>query len=153
MVFVRDEGSHFDAPLDTVWRFLSEPSAHSEAHRHRATRRRSLAENSGEYSWVQDFDGAPTRFTMRWTAFPPVGVAYRVLEGPFTGSTFFLFYVPHGPRTEVVVAGEFVSPTLEERNVRSAVDRFFSVEFEQDGAAIAALGRASGEDRARPDRD
>ncbi len=32
--------------------------------------------------------------------------------------------------------GEFVSPTIPEGSVADAVGRFFSVEFEQDGAAI-----------------
>lgn len=143
MVFLRDEGSLFDAPLDTVWQFVSSGPKHSEAHRHRATERRTLSGNSGEYTWEQDFGGKSERFTMRWTTSYPVGIAYEVLEGPFAGSRFFLYYVPRGRQTEVVVVGEFVSPTLPESEVGAAVDRFLSTEFEQDRAAIEALAHGS----------
>lgn len=136
MVFIRDEGSRFAAPLDRVWKLVSSGPIHSAAHGHRATVRRSLPGNAGEYSWEQDFDGASTRFMMRWTAFPPVGVAYDVLEGPFSGSRFFLYYIPRGDETEVVVVGEFVSSILPPEQIRPAVERFFSVEFDQDSAAL-----------------
>ena len=141
MVFLRDEGSVVDAPLDIVWEFVSSGPKHSEAHHHRASVRRTLPGTSGEYSWEQDFDGKAERFTMRWTAFPPVGIAYEVLEGPFAGSRFFLYYAPRGHQTEVAVVGEFVSPSLHEHEVGPAVDRFFSIEFEQDRAAIERLAR------------
>lgn len=143
MVFVLDTGSLFDAPLDTVWQFVSSGGNHSEAHRHRAPDRRPGPGNSGEYSWEQDFDGRSVRFTMRWTVFPPVGIAYEVLEGPFTGSRFFLYYIPRGARTEVVIAGEFVSPTLAQDEIEPAIGRFFATEFDQDRTAIEALARES----------
>ena len=149
MVFLRDEGSVFDAPLDTVWRFVSSRDLHAAAHRHRRVRRRRLSGNSGRYSWLQPFDGRSVRFTMRWTAFPPVGIAYDVLEGPFTGSRFFLFYRPKGNRTAVSVAGEFVSPSLPAEKVPAAVGRFFAKEFEQDQAGI----RAARKDDVPEDRD
>lgn len=141
MVFVHDAGGVFGAPLDTVWEFVSSGETHSTAHRHRNTSRKRLPGDSGEYSWEQDFDRQNVRFTMRWTVYPPVGIVYEVLEGPFTGSKFFLYYVPRGAQTEVVVAGEFVSPTLETKELASAVDRFFATEFEQDRAGIEAFVR------------
>jgi hypothetical protein len=136
MVFVRDEGSVFDVPLDEVWRFVGSGDHHSDAHRHRTTTRERLGEQAGQYSWEQEFDGEAVRFTMRWTSFHPLGVAYDVLEGPFAGSRFFLYYTPTGTRTAVGVIGEFVSPTLAEDQIAAAVDRFFSKEFEQDHAAM-----------------
>ena len=36
MVFVRDEGSVFEAPIDVVWEFVGSGDAHSIAHRHSA---------------------------------------------------------------------------------------------------------------------
>lgn len=143
MVFVRDEGSVFDAPLDEVWTFVGSRDHHSAAHAHRRTERRALAEHVGQYSWEQEFDGGAVRFSMRWTAFAPLGVAYEVLEGPFAGSKFFLYYEPIGARTRVAVVGEFVSPTLPAGEIEPAVRRFFEREFEQDHAAIRRdLGRA-----------
>ncbi len=136
MVFVRDEGSVFDAPLEVVWDFFGSGPEHSRAHRHRNVARERLSERSGSYTWEQDFRGAPTCFDMRWTSFPPVGLGYDVVGGPFVGSTFFLYYTPQGDRTGVAVVGEFVSPTLPASEVAAAVDEFFSLEFAQDSAAI-----------------
>lgn len=136
LVFLRDEGSVFDAPLDVVWDFVGSRDEHSQAHRHRDVRRERLSENSGRYSWIQDFLGRPEPFTMRWTSFAPVGLAYDVLEGPFAGSRFFLYYTPQGGRTAVTIVGEFTSPTIPAPDLAAAVDRFFSLEFEQDHAAI-----------------
>ncbi len=146
MVFVRDSDSRFAASLDTVWEFLSSGTLHSEAHGHRSSQRTRLSDRSGEYSWEQTFEGAPVRFTMRWTSYPPLGLAYDVTEGPFAGSRFFLLYEPHGATTLVEVVGEFVSPTVRPDELEAAVRRFFSLEFDQDSAAlerwIAARGRS-----------
>jgi hypothetical protein len=138
VVFVRDEGSVFEAPIAAVWRFVGSGNHHSEAHRHRKVRRRQLPGNAGRYSWEQDFLGRPERFTMSWVSYHPVGVAYRVLAGPFAGSRFFLYYLPRGRRTGVAVVGDFVSPTIPDAEIPAAVDRFFSLEFEQDRTAIEA---------------
>ena len=142
MVWIRDEGGRFDAPLPLVWEFVGSGDGHSRAHLHRESRRTRLSDHSGEYSWVQEFGGREERFTMRWTAFPPVGIVYEVREGPFSGSSFFLYYTPRGEATEVSIVGEFVSPTLPPEEVEPAVLRFFSVEFDQDGAGIGELARS-----------
>ena len=144
MVFVHDAGSVFDVPLDDVWAFVGSGDHHSDAHLHRDNTRERLTERSGRYAWEQTFDGVPTRFTMRWTSFHPVGIAYDVLEGPFSGSKFFLYYIPMGARTGVGVIGEFISPTLPEATIGEAVDRFFSTEFEQDHAAMLRDRSTSG---------
>jgi hypothetical protein len=136
MVFIRDEGSVLRASSEEIWEFFSSGKEHSDAHRHRRVRRRRLSGNSGRYSWEQDFEGTPTRFTMRWTAFPPLGLEYEVVEGPFTGSRFFLFYEPMGNHTAVSVVGEFVSPTIPGEGVEASVRRFFELEFKQDSTAI-----------------
>jgi hypothetical protein len=139
MVFVRDEGSVYNAPLEEVWRFLSSSDEHTLAHRHRNVSRKALPGNSGEYSWEQDFEGKPERFTMRWVAFPHFGIGYDVLEGPFIGSKFFAYYRPRGTKTRVTIVGDFVSPTIPAPRIETAVLGFFAKEFEQDSAAIAAM--------------
>lgn len=146
MVYLRDDGGVFDAPIDLVWEFVGSGDGHSRAHRHRATTRRRDAEGHGTYSWEQEFLGRPELFTMRWHALPPLGIAYEVLAGPFEGSRFFLYYTPMGERTGVTLVGDWVSPTLPESEVPAAVDRFFALEFEQDGTAVRDLARQ----RAKP---
>lgn len=152
MVFLRDDRDVFDVPIDAVWEFVSSGDHHSEAHHHRDWGRQPIRENSGEYSWEQEFDGAPTRFTMRWTSFYPLGVAYEVLAGPFTGSKFFLYYQSKGSKTAVTVVGEFVSPTLGPGELPAAIDRFFAREFEQDNAAMVrdAVAKARRGSTGRP---
>jgi hypothetical protein len=141
MVFLRDEGDVFEATLDEVWRFVGSGEPHSRAHEHRGVRRHRLSENSATYSWVQDFGGRPARFTMRWVAFVPRGVAYEVLAGPFEGSKFFLYYTPNGSRTGVSVVGEFTSKTIPAHRLEASVNRFFAVEFDQDRLALRARTR------------
>lgn len=141
MVFLRDEGGVFDAPLEVVWEFLGSGDPHAAAHKHRATQRDRGTGGHGTYSWEQEFLDRPTRFTMRWHALAPLGIAYEVLEGPFEGSRFFLYYTPMGARTGVTIVGEWVSPTLPTAAIPAAVDRFFALEFEQDGAAVRELAR------------
>jgi hypothetical protein len=141
-VFLRDDGV-FDVPLDRVWDFVGSGTPHQQAHRHRGVRRRRLTPTSGQYSWEQPFRGATVRFTMRWTAFVPVGLAYEVLEGPFSGSKFFLSYRPEGQRTRVSVVGSFTSPDIPATSLASAVRRFFATEFEQDADAMRSFGRTA----------
>ena len=142
MVFVRDEGSVYNAPLEVVWKFLSSDAQHSQAHGHRNAVGKELSANSGEYRWEQDFEGKAEPFTMRWTAFPLFGIAYEVLEGPFVGSKFFVYYRPRGNKTRVTIVGDFVSPSIPPLRLETSVLAFFAREFEQDSPAIAAMAAA-----------
>lgn len=150
MVFVRDEGSLFHASLDDVWKFVGSGEPHSKAHGHTGTRRTPLEGNAGVYSWEQSFRGRPERFTMRWQSYHPLGLAYDVLEGPFSGSHFFLYYEPGGAVTRVSVVGEFVSPSIPEHELAEAVAAFLDLEFEQDRAAIEGEIRAAESGGGRP---
>ena len=149
MVFLRDEGSVFNASLEEVWAFLDSGPAHSDGHHHTRVRRERRSDASGVYSWEIPFRGVPTEFTMRWTVYPPLGIVYEVLAGPFAGSTFFLYYTPLGTRTGVTVVGDFRSPTLPESETAGAVEEFFAREFEEDFAAIVDW-RRSRSSRATP---
>jgi len=90
---------------------------------------------------------------MRWRSFHPLGIAYEVLEGPFTGSRFFIVYEPRGPSTGVSVYGEFASPTIPEENLGPAVGGFFDLEFEQDRAALEAAAGGRPGSRVGADED
>ena len=141
MVFWRDEGSVFEAPLDQVWEFLDDPEGHTRAHEHTEVSRERTGPETGTYSWRQPFEGVPTRFTMRWRSFHPLGIAYDVVEGPFDGSRFFLYYLPLGSRTGIAIVGEFRSPTLGAAELPAALDRFFAKEFDQDRQRIESRTR------------
>jgi hypothetical protein len=149
VVHVADGGSVFDASVAEVWAYLGSRFDHQKAHGHTAVVRR-LGKGTGLYSWIQPFEGRPTRFTMRWRSYHPLGIAYRVERGPFAGSAFFLYYTPTGRRTAVTVVGEFVSPTLPSARVAAAVRRFFAKEFVQDRVGLRQhRARARGSDGRR----
>lgn len=141
MVFVLDEGSVFEMPLDEVWAFVDSGDEHAAAHHHRNVSRERPSPTQGVAHWEQEFEGRTEPFTMRWTSLHPLGCTYQVLEGPFAGSVFFLYYTPLGPRTGVTVVGHFVSPSIPEADLEAAVRRFFSVEFDQDHLAMITRGR------------
>jgi hypothetical protein len=141
MVFIRDEGSYFDAPLEDIWKFLGSGNSHSEAHNHRRVRRQSLGKDSGIYSWEQDFRGKLERFSMKWRSYYPLGVGYEVLKGPFEGSKFFLIYTPDGARTGITIIGHFVSPEIPQKCIKDYVTSFFDLEFEQDTEALTNIKR------------
>jgi hypothetical protein len=136
MVRIQDEGSVFEASLDEVLGYLGSGAPHSAAHRHRRVRRVSNGPGSGTYSWEQAFEGHRTDFSMRWTSYLPLGLAYDVLVGPFAGSKFFLYYVPRGDGTAVSVVGEFESPTIPLDRLETSLRRFLATEFDQDAAGL-----------------
>ncbi len=135
MLFLRYEGTVFDAPLESVWRFAGSGDRHSEAHLHRPTERKVRSDTPGPYSWEQPFDGEPVRFNVRGNAFPRVGIVYDVRKEEFIGSRFFLDTTPLGALTGFSGDGEFVPPTRADAQIGPAVARFFAQELDHDSAA------------------
>ena len=140
MPHIVDEGSHFEVPIDTIWKFLNSPADHGASHaEHRNTQAKPLGENSVQVSWEQDMGGKPVKVVNRITMFPPVGFAVESLEGPLAGSKFFNFYTPKGPKTAVTIVGDFKSPMLPESQIESVVRENFEHVFTQDSAALKAF--------------
>lgn len=137
MVHIVDEGSHFDVPVETIWRFLQAPDDHRASHsEHRNQQMRPLSESTVEVSWEQDMEGKPVKVVNRVTMFPPLGIAIEQLEGPLAGSKFFNFYTPRGARTAVTVVGDFKSPVVADSHLEPVVRKNFEHVFEQDSAAL-----------------
>ncbi|HYA10630.1 MAG TPA: hypothetical protein VEH10_03030 [Thermoplasmata archaeon] len=139
MVHVKDEGSTFDAPLDTVWKYLQMPEDHNRTHKSRNFRSKPLAENMMEMSWEANMDGSWVPLRTRLTALPPVGVAIEMLEGPMAGSKFFNIYTPMGARTGITVVGEFTSKMIPPAQLEASVRGFLEQVYNEDAAAIKAL--------------
>jgi hypothetical protein len=136
MVFIFDDSGVFDAPLEAVWKYFNSGVDHRLAHRHRKSRLEEQSETSFVASWEQDYEGRPVVFKMHGIAFPPLGLAYEVLDGPFDGSKFFFYYTPLGDRTRVTLVGEFASSSIPLRELESKVIDFFATEFEQDAEGL-----------------
>jgi hypothetical protein len=132
MVFVFDDSGVFEAPIEIVWAYFNSGPAHRSAHHHRKSHLEELSETSFVASWEQDYNGGPVFFKMHGTEYPPLGLAYEILAGPFAGSKFFFYYTPVGDRTQVSLVGEFASDSIPAALLKSKVIDFFAIEFEQD---------------------
>ncbi len=143
MVHIVDEGSQFDATVETIWRFLRSPSDHGTSHpEHRNMQATPLSENAAQVSWEQDVAGKSVRVVNRVTAFPPLGSMIEMVEGPLAGSKFFNYYTPKGAKTGVTIVGEFQSPVLPESQIEPMVRENFERVFVQDTAALKKFSRS-----------
>lgn len=139
MVHVKDEGSHFDAPIDVVWKFNQSSEEHGRAHHQKNGSMKPVTENQFIVSWDQEIRGKTVHMSNRITILPPTGMAIEVLEGPMAGSKFFNYYTAKGNRTEVTVVGEFTSKVIPEAQLQGAVMGFLEEAFQDDNAAIVQM--------------
>jgi len=139
MVLVKDEGSHFDAPISTVWEFL-QGEMHGQAHvSTRDQHVKPVSENVVVLSMEQNMNGQWVKVVNRITALPPLGVVIEVLEGPMAGTKMVNVYTPKGNRTGIDVYGEFTSPHIPAAQLESAVRANLQQVFDEDSAAIKAM--------------
>jgi hypothetical protein len=134
MVFISDEGSVFDAPLDKVWKYLS-----SDQHRHGGMKmiNREVNGNVVTLTSERNFMGQTVHTKVRNTLYPPIGFVQEVLEGPLEGSRAFILYLPKGDKTGITVVGEYNVKGLEgDQATRDAVLASSQVSFDEDNANI-----------------
>lgn len=146
MVFLADEGSEFDAPIDFVWQYLFGAQGHDAAHT--TTRNptfRKVSEITFEYGSERLLRGSWTPDRLRITMLAPVAVATEWLDGLLAGSTFVYVYTPKGARTGIDVYGEFTSKTLRPDELSATAREFLDSEFAADAPVIrAAYERSRG---------
>jgi hypothetical protein len=137
MVYVKDEGSEFEAPIDFVWKYIFGGEGHDSAH---TTTRKPKFEKVSDVTIIYASERylrgkwAPDR--MRISMFPPVSVVTEWLEGALAGSKLTYVYSPRGERTGIDVYGEFTSQTLKPSEVEAAAREFLESEFNADAPAI-----------------
>jgi hypothetical protein len=139
MVYLKDEGSVFDAPIDFVWKYLYGGEAHDAAHK--TTRNGSLKKYSDItflYSSERLLRGKWSADRMRISMFPPISVVTEWLEGVLEGSKLVYVYSPQGKKTRVDVYGEFTSKSLPPSEIESAAKEFLEMEFAADAPVIRA---------------
>ena len=138
MVFVHDEGSKFDAPLDKVWKLNMSEGTHSHP-----SLRNAGSEMEGEHPILkyetQMPDGSWAKNKVRLTLLPPIGVAFETVEGPMAGSKSFQYYTPMGAKTGVTVVGEWISPGVPDAVIKAAVLKFLETVFNEDQANLAKM--------------
>jgi hypothetical protein len=139
MVYVKDEGSTFDAPIDYVWKYIQEDKAHDAAHK---TSRNPKFEKVSEITFLYSSERllrgnwAPDR--MRISMFPPVSVAIEFLDGVLAGSKLVYVYTPRGEKTGIDAYGEFHSKTLPPAELDTVAREFLDTEFRDDAPVIRA---------------
>lgn len=140
MVYVRDEGSMFDAPLDTIWKYLQSDIDHGASHKGRRNfERKAINESTMTLSWEQEIEGKWVKTSNRLTFHPPIGFFVEPLEGPMAGSKFFNYYVPKGKQTEVVVVGDWSSKTIPPAQLEKAVWANLEKVYNEDTAGLRAF--------------
>jgi hypothetical protein len=142
MVYIKDTGSVFDAPLDTVWKYLQSEDDHGNSHKGRRNfERKSENENTVVLSWEQEMDGKWVKTANRLTFHPPVGFFVEPMEGPMAGSKFFNYYIPKGNQTEVNVVGDWNSKTIPAAHLEKAVWANLEKVYSEDSAGLKEFAR------------
>lgn len=142
MVYLKDEGSVFDAPIDVVWKYIFGGEGHDASHK---TTRKPKFEKVSDITLIYASERylrgkwAPDR--MRISMFPPVSVVSEWLEGALEGSKMVYLYTPQGDKTRIDVYGEFTSKTLPPEEVEAAAREFLEAEFRDDAPAVRAAGQ------------
>jgi hypothetical protein len=143
MVRINDEEkSHFDAPIEVVWKYLQHPEAHGAAHQNARNRSmKPLSEDSFIVSWEQNVNGNWVKIANKVTVFPPLGMAAEQLEGPMKGSRMFTVYTPRGAKTEVAVFGDMQSAMAPPGQLEPMVRMAWESAYNEDAAGIRAFAR------------
>jgi len=133
MVFIVDEGSVFDAPLEKIWRFLQTPP---DIHNHPANQNLQ-AEFQPDGTIHLTFEnegpgGSMMKNKVKMTMVPPVGFIMEYIEGPMVGSKSMQYYLPKGNSTGVTVVGEYVSKAIPESQIKPIVVRGLETAFNDD---------------------
>jgi hypothetical protein len=147
MVFVEDREGIFDAPIDKVWR-LAKAHATEGSKIHPGAKNvvtEMTSESTFVNGWDQEVNGQTVRIKVKGSIFYPLGVAFETMEGPFAGSTYFVYYIPReDDKTNVVAVGDFrsasIDPTVgDEERLRSMVLSTFEKVFEEDKAYLKKM--------------
>jgi hypothetical protein len=137
MVHIKDEGSHFDAPIETVWAFLQSPPDHGSSHKSvRNAEMKPLTENSFVITQEQNMNGQWVKVANRITVHPPLALVIEVIDGPMAGTKMVNVYTPKGSKTGIDVYGDFQSPQIPAAQLEHAARANLETVFNEDSAAI-----------------
>lgn len=135
MVYIVDEGSEFDMPLEKLWEYLP-----SETHKHSArVISREVQGNVVTLTSERDVDGKAVRSKLRLTMYPPLGVVQEHLEGPTAGSRAFTFYTRKGDKTGVTVVGEYKMAGMSDEGTKNAIMQNLERNFDEDTANLKSV--------------
>jgi hypothetical protein len=139
MVYILDEGSEFDAPLDRIWTYVRS----QDEHQHRAIKaisREMVADNAVMITNEVTMPNMPTvRNKLKITMYPPFGTVQEYLEGPMTGTKAFLYYTPKGNKTGVTVVGNFLVAGMDDDMTKRIAMGVLETAFNEDNENLKRL--------------
>src|SRR5208283_5861622 len=98
LVFIIDEGSVFNAPLEKVWKLNA-----SEGEHNHASLKNLRGGQEGDHPTLMYEtampDGSWVKHKIRLSLFPPLGIVFETIEGPLSGSKSIQYYTPKGDKT------------------------------------------------------
>ena len=136
MVYLLDEGSMFDAPLDKVWKYLR-----SDDHKHPSLKliSRELNGNVVVITAERNVMGKMVTVQIKNTLYPPFGWVQEHIEGPTKGSKAFVYYIPKDSRTGVTVVGDFHVEGASEQQTIDTIMAQSQVVFDEDNENIKKM--------------
>jgi hypothetical protein len=145
VVHIRDEGGHFDASIQTVWRYLNSGDIHGKVHTNSRNRQvKPVGDFASMITMERNWNGNWVKVVSRVTVLPPLGVVTEFVEGPFASSKMFTIYSPEGvDRTRVEVFGEFLSPVLAPEEIEAAALKWLEDSYNEDAPALKAMQTSS----------
>ena len=140
MVHIEDLGSEFDAPLETVWKFIDSPDDHGPSHANRRNVAGAPDPKGGmRLSWEQNIQGKWVKVSNHVTTFPPVAMMVHSIEGPLAGSKFLFYYKANGAKTGVNVVGDFHSAMIPPAQLEAMVLASLEEAYDEDNASLRKL--------------
>jgi hypothetical protein len=132
LVFILDEGSVFDAPVEKIWRFMSTPGDHHK-HTSMGNRKVEMDGNSVVLSFeTEGQGGVKSLIKIKSTPLAPVGRSMEYLEGPLAGSKAISYYIPMGQKTGITIVGEYVSKVIPEDQIMTVIMNQLEHSFNED---------------------
>ena len=140
MVHIEDLGSEFDAPIETVWKFIQSEDDHGRSHPNRRNVQGATEADGGmRLSWEQNVQGRWVKVVNHVTTLPPVAMMVHSIEGPLAGSKFLFYYKPNGPKTGVNVIGDFHSAMIPPAQLQPMVLASLEEAYNEDNAALRRM--------------
>jgi len=136
MVFLLDEGSVFDAPIDKIWNYLR-----SDEHKHPSMKilDREMVGNTVIITSERNMMGKTVRVRINNTLYPPFGIVQEHLEGPTASSKAFLYYTPKGDRTGVTIVGDFTIDGMDEQKTKDTMMAQLQTTFDEDNENLKKM--------------
>ena len=139
MVFFKDVGGVFDAPIGVTWKyFLEGGEDHDNAHakRTRNFQFKSVSEGVSVMSSDRRRHNRWTSETIQMTNLAPLGYVFEMLKGPITGSKMLYVYMPKHNKTQVDVYAYLKSRSMPKNRLKKEVRADLTLDFKEDAPVL-----------------